>query len=64
MGSTADQYQDRPAGVFFCFGIPRYASHFDFSRPKFPYFAVVSYTPLFVLSVYLLGDAVCSSFLQ
>ena len=48
MESTADQYQDRPAGVLFCFGILRYAAYFDFSRqnttitrPKFPYFTVV-----------------------
>ena len=32
MASTADQYQDRPAGALFWFGIPRYAAYFDFSR--------------------------------
>ena len=32
MGSTADQYQDRPAGVLFCFDTSRYAAYFDISR--------------------------------
>ena len=50
IGSTADQYQDRPADVLFCFSIPRYATYFDFSRqntcnytrPKFLHFTVAS----------------------
>ena len=65
MRSTADQYQERLAGVLFCFGIPRYATYFDFSRRNTTiqgqnsYFTVVS-----LLSVYLLEDAVFSGFLQ
>ena len=49
MRSIADQYPDRPADVLFCFDISRYAAYFDFyktkynyTRPKFPYFTVVS----------------------
>ena len=73
MGSTADQYQDRPVGDLFCFGIPGYTAYFDFSkqntttytRPKFPYFTVVSlYSCFLVLSAYLVVDVVCLGFLQ
>ena len=31
-GTTADQYEDWPANVLICFGIPRYAAYSDFSR--------------------------------
>ena len=36
MGLTADQYQDRPARVLFCFDISRYAAYFDFLGQKTP----------------------------
>ena len=71
MGSTADQDYNRPAGVLFCFGIPRYAAYFDFSRQNttmqgqnFRIVQLFLYTSVFVLSVYPLEDAVCLGFLQ
>ena len=71
IGLTADRYQDRPAGVLFCFGVPRYAAYYDFSRQNattqgqnFLILQLFFYTPVFALSVYLLEDAACSGFLQ
>ena len=64
MGSTADQYQDRPAGVLFCFDTSRYAAYFDISRQNttiqgqnFLILQLFFYTLVFVLSLYLLEDA-------
>ena len=68
MRSTADPYRDQPAVVLFCFDTPHYAAYFDFSRQNTTIQGQILqsflYTPVFVLSVYLLEDAVCSGFLQ
>ena len=41
MGSIADQYQDRPAGDLFCFGIPRiliFQNKIQLYKAKIPLF--------------------------